>query len=407
MGARAAHLRRPDQDLSEVQGLEGSPPDLGHELRTEGWRLVLGPLCVVRVEEEERVGRGRGLQRRRVVVLGLRVVLLFAVRIRVEVRVEVGIEAETEAEIQRFVGRLTMPSPPPTTVVVDGLALAQEIRAEIAAEIDALVARGQRPPCLAVVLVGEDPASASYIRGKRRASERCGMTSVEHRRPTDAHESELLDLLGKLNGDDGIDGILVQLPLPKQIRAEVVAAAVDPAKDVDGLSPVSGGRLLAGLPGLYPCTPLGILEVLDRQHVPLVGANAVVIGRSQIVGKPVSLLLLQRHATVTICHSRTRNLADVVRGADVVVAAVGSARLVKRDWIRPGAAVIDVGVNEIDGRLVGDVDFEGLQGVASLITPPKGGVGPLTITFLLRNTLDAFRARVLGEPLRQSGAPRR
>lgn len=299
-----------------------------------------------------------------------------------------------------------MTSPPLPTLVVDGLALAQEIRAEIAHEVAGLAARGQRPPCLAVVLVGDDPASASYIKGKRRASERCGMTSVEHRLPADAPERELLDLLGKLNADAGVDGILVQLPLPKQIRPEIVAAAIDPAKDVDGLSPVNGGRLLAGLPGLYPCTPLGVLEVLDRQRVPLLGASAVVIGRSQIVGKPVSLLLLQRHATVTICHSRTRDLAAVVRGADVVVAAVGSARLVKRDWVRPGAAVIDVGVNEVDGRLVGDVDFEGVQGVASLITPPKGGVGPLTITFLLRNTLDAFRARVLGEPLRAPGQPR-
>lgn len=279
------------------------------------------------------------------------------------------------------------------TVVVDGKSLAQDIRSEIAAEVSSLTDAGHRPPCLAVVLVGDDPASASYIKGKRRASARAGMDSIERTLPASASEAEVLAVVEALNRDDAVDGILVQLPLPDAIDPQAVAAAVDPAKDVDGLHPMNSGRLLAGQPGLYPCTPLGILEVLDRHGVKLEGAHAVVIGRSSIVGKPVSLLLLQRSATVTICHSRTRDLAEVCRSADVLVAAVGRARLVAPDWIRPGAAVIDVGVNVIDGKLVGDVDLEGAQGVAGLVTPPRGGIGPMTITMLLRNTLAAYRMR--------------
>lgn len=279
------------------------------------------------------------------------------------------------------------------TVVVDGKSLAETIRKDIASEVGALTADGHRPPCLAVVLVGDDPASASYIKGKRRASARVGIDSVERDLPSDATQEQVLGVVEELNRDEGVDGILVQLPLPRQISPAAVAAAVDPAKDVDGLHPLNGGRLLAGDPGLYPCTPLGILEILDRYQVPLEGAHAVVIGRSQIVGKPVALLLLQRHATVTLCHSRTRDLAAVCREADVLVAAVGRARLVKRDWIRPGAVVIDVGVNAVDGELVGDVDFEAAQGHAALLTPPRGGVGPMTITMLLRNTVQAYRAR--------------
>jgi methylenetetrahydrofolate dehydrogenase (NADP+)/methenyltetrahydrofolate cyclohydrolase len=280
-----------------------------------------------------------------------------------------------------------------STVVVDGKSLAQDIRSEIAAEVASLVAAGHRTPCLAVVLVGEDPASASYIKGKRRASERAGMDSVERDLPATASQADVLALVDELNRDDAIDGILVQLPLPEGIDPDAVAAAIDPAKDVDGLHPVNSGRLLANQPGLYPCTPLGILEVLDRHGIKLEGRRAVVIGRSAIVGKPVALLLLHRSATVTICHSRTEDLPGVCREADVLVAAVGRARMVKPDWIRPGAAVIDVGVNVIDGKLVGDVDFEGAKGVASLITPPRGGIGPMTITMLLRNTVAAYRAR--------------
>jgi methylenetetrahydrofolate dehydrogenase (NADP+)/methenyltetrahydrofolate cyclohydrolase len=286
-----------------------------------------------------------------------------------------------------------MPPAARETIVVDGIALANARRAALAEEVEALVKRGHRAPCLAVVLVGDDPASASYIKGKRRASGRAGMGSVEHRLPAQTSEAALVELVERLNHDDGVDGILVQLPLPRQIRPNRVAAAVDPAKDVDGLHPLNAGRLLVGEPGLFPCTPLGILEVLDHHRVPLEGAHAVVIGRSNIVGRPVSILLQRRNATVTMCHSRTRDLRALAREADVLVAAVGSPRLVRADWIRPGAAVIDVGVSAVDGELVGDVDFEAALGVAGLLTPHRGGIGPMTITMLLRNTLQAYRER--------------
>lgn len=284
-------------------------------------------------------------------------------------------------------------SPPVATVVVDGLALAQQMRGEMATQVAQLQAQGRRAPCLAVVLVGDNAASASYIKGKRRACKRVGMESVEHDLPGDAPEALVLELVGKLNADDGIDGILVQLPLPRQVRPNAVAAAIDPDKDVDGVGPLNAGRLLMGEPGLFACTPLGILEILDRHGIALEGAHAVVIGRSMIVGKPVSLLLQRRNATVTMCHSRTRDLPALCRTADVLVAATGIPRMVKADWIRPGAAVIDVGVSEVEGQLVGDVDFEAALGVAGLITPHRRGVGPMTITMLLHNTLLAYRNR--------------
>jgi len=284
-------------------------------------------------------------------------------------------------------------SSPRDTVVVDGKALSQQIRGELAEEVRKLAEAGRRPPCLAVVLVGDNPASASYIKGKRRACARVGMQSVERDLPANAGEADVLALVDELNRDDSIDGILVQLPLPDGVSATAVARAVDPAKDVDGLHPMNSGRLLQGVPGLYPCTPVGIIEVLDRHEIPIEGAHAVVVGRSEIVGKPVSLLLLHRHATVTICHSRTRDLPGVCREADILVAAVGRARMIQPDWVKPGAAVIDVGVNEVDGKLVGDVDFDGVQGIAGLVTPPRGGVGPMTITMLLRNTLQAYHER--------------
>jgi methylenetetrahydrofolate dehydrogenase (NADP+)/methenyltetrahydrofolate cyclohydrolase len=284
-------------------------------------------------------------------------------------------------------------SSPRDTVIVDGKALSQQIRGELAEEVRKLAEAGRRPPCLAVVLVGDNPASASYIKGKRRACARVGMQSVERDLPASAGEADVLALVDELNRDDSIDGILVQLPLPDGVSASAVARAVDPAKDVDGLHPMNSGRLLQGVPGLYPCTPVGIIEVLDRHEIPIEGAHAVVVGRSEIVGKPVSLLLLHRHATVTICHSRTRDLPGVCREADILVAAVGRARMIQPDWVKPGAAVIDVGVNEVDGKLVGDVDFDGVQGIAGLVTPPRGGVGPMTITMLLRNTLQAYRER--------------
>lgn len=279
------------------------------------------------------------------------------------------------------------------THVVDGLALAKTIRKELSEEIGALVAAGHRPPCLAVVLVGDDPASASYIKGKQRACERIGMGSVEHRLPETTPQDELLTLIDRLNEDDAIDGILVQLPLPPQIDAAAVAERIDPEKDADALHPTTAGRMLKGHAELVSCTPLGVLEILDRCGVELEGANAVVIGRSEIVGKPISFLLQQRNATVTMCHSRTRDLAEICARADVLVAAAGSPRMVKAHWIKPGAAVMDVGVSEVDGTLVGDVDFDAAQGVAGIITPSRRGIGPMTITMLLRNTLRAYRKR--------------
>jgi len=279
------------------------------------------------------------------------------------------------------------------TITVDGLGLANTLRDEMKAEIEALVASGHRPPQLTVVLVGDDPASKSYIKGKQRACARIGADSAEHILPESTTEEELLDLLGRLNADDGVDGILVQLPLPKHISPEAVAEAIDPAKDADALHPLNFGRLLLGNADLISCTPLGVMAVLERHGVEIAGRNAVVIGRSNIVGKPVSILLQQQNATVTMCHSRTQDLPGVCRGADILVAAAGNPRMVKADWIKPGAAVMDVGVTEVDGKLVGDVDFEAAQGIAGIITPSRRGIGPMTITMLLRNTLEAYKSR--------------
>ena len=281
------------------------------------------------------------------------------------------------------------------TTVVDGLALAKQLRDEMATEIEAITKAGHRPPQLSVVLVGDDPASRSYIKGKQRACARIGADSAEYLLPESTSEKELLDLLDKLNRDDAVDGILVQLPLPDQISPEVIAEAIDPAKDADALHPLNFGRLLLGTAKLISCTPLGVMAVLEKHGVQISGAHAVVIGRSNIVGKPISILLQQQNATVTMCHSRTKDLAAVCRSADILVAAAGKPRMVKADWIRPGAAVIDVGVSEVDGKLVGDVDFDAALGVARLITPSRRGIGPMTITMLLRNTLNAYKARKL------------
>jgi methylenetetrahydrofolate dehydrogenase (NADP+)/methenyltetrahydrofolate cyclohydrolase len=279
------------------------------------------------------------------------------------------------------------------TRIVDGLALADSIRKDLTEQVGRIKAAGRRAPCLTVVLIGDDPASASYIAGKRRACARVGMDSREHRLPASASRDEVLALVRSLNADDGVDGILVQLPLPKGLDADEITSQIDPAKDVDGLTPASAGRLLLGLPGLVACTPLGIMKILERYEVPLAGANAVVIGRSNIVGKPVSLLLQRANATVTMCHSKTRDLRGVCREADVLVAAVGVPRLVRGDWVKPGAAVIDVGVSLVDGVLTGDVDTEGVQGIARIVTPHRRGVGPMTITMLLQNTLQAWAQR--------------
>lgn len=284
---------------------------------------------------------------------------------------------------------------PIETIVVDGLALANQLRDEMAAEIQEITQAGHRAPQLTVILVGDDPASRSYIKGKQRACARIGADSAEYLLPESTSQKELLDLLDKLNRDDAVDGILVQLPLPKQISPEVIAEAIDPAKDADALHPLNFGRLLLGTAKLISCTPLGVMAILERHGVQITGAHAVVIGRSNIVGKPISILLQQQNATVTMCHSRTKDLAAVCRSADILVAAAGSPRMVKADWIRPGAAVMDVGVSDVDGKLVGDVDFDAALGIAGLITPSRRGIGPMTITMLLRNTLNAYKARKL------------
>ena len=276
------------------------------------------------------------------------------------------------------------------TGIASGKELAEDIKADVRKRVGELVGG---PPCLCVVLVGEDPASLVYVRGKGRAARACGIESRELRLPASVREPELLRVIDDLNRDPGVHGILVQLPLPDHLDPARVALALDPEKDVDGLHPVNSGRLLANEPGFVPCTPLGCLYILDRHQVPIEGANAVVIGRSEIVGKPVALLLLHRNATVTVCHSRTRELADIARRADILVAAVGRPEMVKGDWIKPGAAVIDVGVNRVDGKLIGDVDFAAANGRAGLLTPVPGGVGLLTVAMLLRNTLQAFEAQ--------------
>ncbi len=279
------------------------------------------------------------------------------------------------------------------TIVVDGLSLAQDIRKQLAEEVGRYAAAGKRVPCLAVVLVGDDPASASYIKGKQRACKRIGMDAIERRMPATASEQDVLLVVEELNLNDAVDGILVQVPLPKGISPNSIAAAIDPAKDVDALHPNTAGKLLLGSPTLASCTPLGIMKILDHYEIEIEGASAVVIGRSNIVGKPISLMLQSKNATVTMCHSKTRNLREICQQADILVSAVGVPRLVKADWIKPGAAVIDVGVTNVDGVLVGDVDTEGAMGIACIVTPHRRGVGPMTITMLLRNTLAAYRAR--------------
>jgi len=282
--------------------------------------------------------------------------------------------------------------------LIDGKAIGAAVRAEIGKRAAEFTARTGIRPCLAAVLVGEDPASRVYVRNKGKACVDAGMLSRQINLPATASEKELLDLVAQLNADDSVHGILVQLPLPDQIDESKVIESIAPSKDVDGFHPVNAGRLLIGEPGFIPCTPFGILKLLDYEKVDLKGKHAVVVGRSNIVGKPVALLLLSRHATVTICHSRTQDLPGVVRSGDVVIAAVGKAGMVRGSWIKPGAVVIDVGINRLpDGKLVGDVDFEEARAVAGKITPVPGGVGPMTITMLLHNTLEAAQRRAASE----------
>ncbi len=286
-----------------------------------------------------------------------------------------------------------------TATLIDGKARAAVLVSTVAAAVPAFAAARGRPPALAVVLVGENPASAVYVRNKLARTVAAGMRSVEHRLAADVAEADLLALVASLNADDGIDGILVQLPLPPQIDAANVLVAIDPAKDVDGFHPVNAGRLATGLSGLVPCTPTGCMILLRDCLGDLSGAEAIVVGRSNIVGKPMAALLTAASATVTIAHSRTRDLAGHVERADVVVAAVGVPEMIRGPWLKPGAVVIDVGMNRVaapDGtsRLVGDVAFAEALPVASAITPVPGGVGPMTIACLLSNTLLAAHARV-------------
>jgi methylenetetrahydrofolate dehydrogenase (NADP+)/methenyltetrahydrofolate cyclohydrolase len=271
------------------------------------------------------------------------------------------------------------------------------VREEVAQQVAAWVEAGHPAPGLATVLVGEDPASAVYVGGKQKATAEVGMEGFDHRLPADTQQPQVERLLNELGDDPRVSGILLQLPTPDHIDGSSLTECIDPAKDVDGLTPISAGLLAKGRPGLRPCTPLGVMELLRRHDVELKGAEAVVVGRSDLVGKPVAALLLAQHATVTICHSRTRDLAEVCRRADVLIAAVGVPGLVHGDWVKDGAVVIDVGINRTEAGLTGDVEFEGAAGRARLITPVPGGVGPMTIAMLLRNTLEAARAQA-GEP---------
>jgi methylenetetrahydrofolate dehydrogenase (NADP+)/methenyltetrahydrofolate cyclohydrolase len=280
-----------------------------------------------------------------------------------------------------------------TAQIIDGKAIAAAVRAEVRDAVAAWVADGGPQPGLATVLVGDDAASAVYVGGKQKASAEVGIAGFDHRLPHDAPHEDVERLIGELNADPRVSGILLQLPTPPQVDGPALTELIDPAKDVDGLTPISAGLLAKGRPGLRPCTPSGVLELLRRHDVALEGAEAVVVGRSDLVGKPVGALLLAANATVTTCHSRTQDLADVCRRADVLIAAVGRPEMVRGDWVKEGAVVIDVGINRTDAGLVGDVEFAGAAERARLITPVPGGVGPMTIAMLLRNTLEAARAQ--------------
>ena len=276
-------------------------------------------------------------------------------------------------------------------VLIDGKKVSGEIRNRLADEIQELKKKTGKTPGLATVLVGDDPASAVYVRNKNKICGELGFQSFEQKLSADTSEEKLLQLVSELNSNQDIHGILVQLPLPDQIDSEKILQAIDPRKDVDGFHPINVGKLVVGNALLTPCTPTGIIALLDRYDIEISGKHAVIIGRSNIVGKPVSMLLLQRNATITICHSRTQNLEEVTRSADILVAAVGRANFVTEAMVSEGTVVIDVGINRVDGKLTGDVDFEPVSKKASHITPVPGGVGPMTIALLMENTLKAFK----------------
>lgn len=284
--------------------------------------------------------------------------------------------------------------------LLDGKAIAQQIRAEVAQQSAEFSARHGRTPCLAAVLVGDNPASQVYVRNKQKACGEAGMASQLHRLSAEASQEELLGLLDRLNNDPGVHGILVQLPLPQQIDEARVLASVNPRKDVDAFHPENVGRIVQGRPRFLPCTPHGIQQLLLRSGITIAGRHVVVVGRSDIVGKPMAIMLMQRghggDATVTVCHSRTHDLPGVTRQADILIVAIGRPKFVTAEMVKPGAVVIDVGINRTEGGLVGDVDFEGVREVAGQITPVPGGVGPLTIAMLLHNTLLAARLQTPG-----------
>jgi methylenetetrahydrofolate dehydrogenase (NADP+) / methenyltetrahydrofolate cyclohydrolase len=275
------------------------------------------------------------------------------------------------------------------TTIIDGKAVAAEVRERVRLEVEEFVSRHGTRPGLATILVGDDPGSKIYVRNKHKACEEAGIASFQHELPADSSQEDVAELIGQLNADHSVHGILLQLPVPPQVDGDAMTQAIDPLKDVDGLTPVNAGLLMQGTPGLVPCTPAGVMELLRVYGPELRGAHAVVVGRSKLVGKPLAALLLAEDATVTHCHSRTRDLAAVCRQADVLVAAVGVPKLVNAEMVSPGATVIDVGINRDESGLVGDVDFESVSGVAGAITPVPGGVGPMTIAMLLANTLDA------------------
>ena len=286
-----------------------------------------------------------------------------------------------------------------SATVIDGKAVAAAARERVADEVSELTGVIGRAPALATILVGEDPASAVYVRNKRKFAEEVGIRSIHHEPGGDVTQDELLALVRDLSADEGVDGILVQLPLPERLDADEVVNAIDPAKDVDGLTPASAGLLARGEPGLVPCTPRGVMELLESAGVDPSGKEAVIVGRSNLVGRPMIGLLLGANATVTICHSRTADLPGTCSRADILIAAVGVPKLVGAEFVKPGATVIDVGINRTDDGLVGDVDFDAVSEVAGAITPVPGGVGPMTIAMLLANTVQAARARA------SSGAP--